>query len=94
MAPDRIVLPALRNKSHQELLTCFLGRVALGLSFHERKCRNGQICPFSFEDNVLLTQGSRPRYFLIIAIAATSAAVIWQFAGRISPISLRPQDFG
>ena len=27
--------------------------------------------------------------FLIIGIAATSAAVIWQFAGWISPIPLR-----
>ena len=57
----------------------FLGQAALGLSFREGKHRNGQICPSSFEDNVLLTHGSRPRYFLIIAIAATSAAVICQY---------------
>ena len=25
MAPDRVVLPASRNKSHRKLLTCFLG---------------------------------------------------------------------
>ena len=41
----------------------FSGQPALGLSFRERKCRNGQICPFSSEDNVLLTRGSRPCYF-------------------------------
>ena len=39
------------------------GRGALGLSFRECKRRNDQICPFSSEDNVLLTHGSRPRYF-------------------------------
>ena len=37
----------------------FSGRAALGLSFRERKPRNDQICPFSSEDNVLLTRGSR-----------------------------------
>ena len=63
MALDRVVLPASRNKSHRKLLTCFLGQVALGLSFCKRERRNGQICPFSFEDNVLLTCGSRPHYF-------------------------------
>ena len=31
------------------------GRAALGLSFREHKRRNGQICPFSFEDTILLT---------------------------------------
>ena len=55
MAPDRVVLPASRNKSHRKLLTCFSERAALGLSFREHKRRNGQICPFSFEDIVLLT---------------------------------------
>ena len=55
MAPDRVVLPALRNKSHRKLFTCFSGRAALGLSFREHKRRNGQICPFSFEDIILLT---------------------------------------
>ena len=55
MAPDRVVLPASRNKSHRKLLTCFSGRVALGLSFREHKRRNGQICSFSFGDIILLT---------------------------------------
>ena len=41
----------------------FSGRAALGLSFRERKLRSGQICPFSFEDNVLLTHGSRRHHF-------------------------------
>ena len=31
------------------------GRAALGLSFCEHKRRNGQICPFSFEDIILST---------------------------------------
>ena len=41
----------------------FSGRAALGLSFRERKRRNDQICLFSSEANILLTHGSRPRYF-------------------------------
>ena len=41
----------------------FSGRAALGLSFRERERGNGEICPFGFEDNVLLTRGSRLRYF-------------------------------
>ena len=41
----------------------FSERAALGLSFREHKCWNGQICPFSFEDNVLLNRGSKSRYF-------------------------------
>ena len=41
----------------------FSGRAAIELSFREHKRRNGQICSFSFEDNVLLSRGSRPRYF-------------------------------
>ena len=55
MVPDRVVLPTSRNRSHRNLLTCFSGRAALGLSFREHKRRNGQICPFSFEDIILLT---------------------------------------
>ena len=37
------------------LLTFFSRRADLGLSFREHKRRNGQICPFSFEDIILLT---------------------------------------
>ena len=59
MAPDRVVLPASRNKSHRKLLTCFSERVALGLSFPEHKRRNGQICPFSFEDILLIVDPGR-----------------------------------
>ena len=55
MAPDRVVLPVSRHKSHWKLLTCFSGRAALGLSFRGHKRRNGQICPFSFEDIISLT---------------------------------------
>ena len=53
MAPYCVVLSASRNKSHWKLLTCFAG--VGGLSFREHKRRNGQICPFSFEDVILLT---------------------------------------
>ena len=42
MAPDHVVLPASRNKSHRKLLTCFSVRMALGLSFREHKRRNGR----------------------------------------------------
>ena len=55
MAPHRVVLLSSRNKSHQKLFTRFSGRAALGLSFREHKHRNGQICPFSFENIVLST---------------------------------------
>ena len=55
MAPNRVVLPALRNKSHQKLLTCFSGQAALGLSFRKHKRRNGQFCLFNFDDIILLT---------------------------------------
>ena len=55
MAPDRIVLPASRNKSHRKLLTCFSWRAPLGLSFREHKRRNDQICLFSFKDIILST---------------------------------------
>ena len=89
MAPDRVVLPASRNKSHRKLLTCLSGWVALSLSFREHKHRNGQICPFSFEDIVLLTvdpgrvisnhrDGSR-----------VGSCQLSSFAGLISPIPLR-----
>ena len=54
MAPDRVVLTASRNTSHRKLLTFFSG-AALGLSFREHKCRNGQISPFRFEIIILLT---------------------------------------
>ena len=68
----------------------FSGRVAIGLSLHEHKCRNDEICPFSFEGNVLFIFLFYPwiqtTLFLIIAIAATSAAVSWQFTGWISTI--------
>ena len=65
-------------------------RAALGLSFRERKRRNGQFFPFSLEDNnVFINPWIQTALFLIIAIAATSAAVIWQFAGWISQIPLR-----
>ena len=35
----------------------FSGQAAIGLSFREHKRRDGEICPFSFEGNVLLTRG-------------------------------------
>ena len=53
MAPDHVVLPASRNKSHLKLLTCFSGWAAL--SFRKHKRRNDQICPCSFGDIILLT---------------------------------------
>ena len=77
-----------RGRSH--IGSCwhvFSERAALDLSFRKRKCRNGQICPFNFEDNV--NPWIQTMLFLIIAIAATSAAVSWQFAEWISPIPLR-----
>ena len=43
--------------------TSFLGAASPWPVFHECKRRKGQICLFSFEDDVLLTRGSRPRCF-------------------------------
>ena len=92
MAPDRIVLPASRNKSHRKLLTCFLSRVVLGLSFRKREPNlSVQLWRQCFINLWIQTA-----LFPIIAIAATlvvttttSTAVIWQSAGWISPIPLR-----
>ena len=55
------------------------GAATLGLSFREHKCRNGQICPFSFEDIILLltVDWIQAALFLIIAMAAVSWAVCW-----------------
>ena len=86
MAPDRVVLPASRNKSHRKLLTCFSGRAAFGLSFCKHKRRNGQICPFSFEDIILLPVDPGR---VISNHRDSSRAGSCQFAGWISPIPLR-----
>ena len=79
----------------------FSGRAAIGLSFREHKRRNGEICPFScsaskamFYHRLIEVCGFinpwiQTALFLIIAIAAASAAVSWQFAGWISPIPPR-----
>ena len=66
MAPDRVVLPASRNKSHRKLLTCFLGAGGHWTVISRTqayKWRNLSVQLFSFEGNVLSTRGSRPRYF-------------------------------
>ena len=65
----------------------FSGRA--GLSFHEHKRRNGEICPCSCSASKAMFYWPVTALFLIIAIAATSAAVSWQFAGWISPIPPR-----
>ena len=84
MAHDHIVLPASRNKSHRKLLTCFSWRAALGLSFRDHKRRNGQICPFRFEDIILLTVDPGR----VISNHRRQLSVE-QFAGWISPIPLQ-----
>ena len=94
VAPDGVVLPASRNKSHRKLLTCFSGRAALGLSFREHKRRNGQICPFSFEDIILLTvdPGRVISNLRNSSCVGSSELSVEQFAGWISPIPLRFQQ--
>ena len=89
MAPDRVVLHASRNKSHREVVDVFSGRA--GLSFREHKRRNGEICPCSCQlrRQCFLNPWIQTALFLIIAIAATSAAVSWQFAWWISLIPPR-----
>ena len=69
----------------------FSGRA--GLSFREHKRRNGEICPCSCSVQLLsqcfINPWIQTALFLIIAIAATSGAVSWQFAGWISLIPPR-----
>ena len=94
MAPDRVVLPASRNMSHRKLLTCFLGRTALGLSFREHKRRNGQIYSFSFKDIILLTvdPGRVVSNLRDSSRVGSSELSVEQFARWISPIPLRFQQ--
>ena len=97
VAPDRVVLPASRNKSHQKLLTCFSGRTALCLSFREHKLRNGQSCPFSFEDIILLTVDPGRVISILrdssrVGSSELSQVSVEQFARWISPIPLRFQQ--
>ena len=89
-----VVLLASRNKSHRKLLTCFSGRAALGLSFREHKRRNGQICPFSFEDIILSTvdPGCVMSNLCDSSRVGSSKLSVEQFAGWISPIPLRFQQ--
>ena len=67
----------------------FSGRA--GLSFREHKRRNGEICPCScqLQRQCFINPWIQTALFLIIAIAATSAAVSWQFAWWISLIPPR-----
>ena len=67
----------------------FSGRA--GLSFREHKRRNGEICPCSCQlrRQCFINPWIQTALFLIIAIAATSAAVSWQFAWWISLIPPR-----
>ena len=94
VAPDRVVLPASRNKSHRKLLTCFSGLAALGLSFREHKRRNGQICPFSFKDIILLTvdPGHVISNLRDSSRVGSSELSVEQFARWISPIPLQFQQ--
>ena len=91
MAPDRVVLPASRNKSHRKLLTCFSGRAALGLSFREHKVEMAKFV-HSASKTLFYQPWTQAALFLIFAIAAASAAVsrsVEQFARWISLIPLR-----
>ena len=95
MAPDRVVLHASRNhasrnKSHREVVDMF--------------SRGGRDCHFAntsvemakfvraavqLRRQCFINPWIQTALFLIIAIAATSAAVSWQFAGWISQIPPR-----
>ena len=91
IAPDHGVLPASRNKSHRKLLTCFLGAGSpwpVILRTRAWKWRNSSVW---FQRQCFIYPWIQTALFLIIAIATTSAAVIWQFAGQgwILPIPLR-----
>ena len=59
-----------------EVVDMFLGAGGPWPVISRNKRRNGQICPFSFEDIILLTVDPCA-LFLTIAIAAASAAVSW-----------------
>ena len=92
MAPGRIVLPAARNKSHRKLLTCFSWRAALGLSFREHKRRNCQIVRSALK-TLFYQPWIQTALFLIIAIAAASAAVSWAICWVDLPTSADHFDF-
>ena len=86
MAPERVVLPASQNKWHQ---SCWhdVSRAALGLSFrkYKRKWKWPNLS-IQLRRQCFINLWIQTALFLIIAIAATSAAVSWQFSGWISPI--------
>ena len=90
MAPDRVVLHASRNKSHREVVDLF--------------SRGGRDCHFAntsvemakfvraavqLRRQCFINPWIQTAIFLIIVIAATSAAISWQFAGWISLIPPR-----
>ena len=93
MAPDRVVLHASRNKSHREVVDMFSrgGRDCHSANTSEEMAKfvraAVQLRRQCFINPWIQTALSW--LFLIIAIAATSAAVSWQFAGWISPIPPR-----
>ena len=79
------------HRPRSSVVTCFSGRAALGLSFREHKRRNGQICPFSFEDIILLTVDTGRVIFnhRDSSRVGSCQRSVEQFAGWISPIPLR-----
>ena len=91
MAPDRVVLPASRNKSHRKLLTCFLGAGGPWPVILRTRAWKWQNLSVRFRRRCFINPWIQTTLFLIIAITTTSAAVIWQFAGQgwILPIPLR-----
>ena len=91
MAPDLVVLPASRYKSHWKLLTCFLGAGGPWPVISRTQAWKWRNLSVRFRRQCFINPWIQTASFLIIVIATTSAAVIWQFAGQgwILPIPLR-----
>ena len=90
MAPNRVVLPASRNKSHREVVDMF-SRGRRDCHFANTSVEMAKFVRAAVQlwRQCFINPWIQTALFLIIAIAATSAAVSWQFAGWISPIPPR-----
>ena len=90
MAPDRVVLHASRNKSHREVVDMF-SRGGRDCHFANTSVEKAKFvrAAVQLRRQCFINPWIQTALFLIIAIAATSAAVSWLFAGWISLIPPR-----
>ena len=89
MAPDHVVLPASRNKSHRKTLTCFLGAGGHWPVISRTQALKWTNLSVQLRRLCFTKSWIQVPLFLIISITAASAAVSWRFAGWILPIPPR-----